>query len=313
MYKNILVSIDLGHAYTEKRTIATAVDYAGTFGSTLHVMTVVPDYGMSIVGGFFPQEHEKQALEHANVLLHKFTAAHVPSDIRHRHIVGHGSIYRQILHYAEVVGADLIVAERLSVLFDVFGHKNHHANELPAIKPTLPEMLSGPNNLTFRLRGYDPDFRVFSYDEILDCTKEVAELEALHRWAMVPTTSTRGTGPRPNSPRSANSARTTTSWSSTPAVPRCGASSSGCPPARGAHPPCRRANPPTGPAVPAGARTDALPGDAPHRGAGRGPRRPGLHQRGPDPQRGLQLVTDVGGRDPRKNGDRAAGLHVGEP
>lgn len=109
MYKDILVSIDLGDPEHELRAVETAVEYARAFGSRLHVMTVVPDYGMSIVGGFFPKEHEKQALDHANKALHAFTKAHVPSEVKHRHIVGHGSIYREILRYAGVVKADLIV------------------------------------------------------------------------------------------------------------------------------------------------------------------------------------------------------------
>lgn len=109
MYKDILVSVDLGDADAETSTIAAAVEYARAFGARLHVMTVVPDYGLSIVGGFFPKEHEQDALDHANKILHEFTHRHVPAELKHRHIIGHGSIYRQILHYAGVVGADLIV------------------------------------------------------------------------------------------------------------------------------------------------------------------------------------------------------------
>ncbi len=109
MYANILVSVDLGQSENETRAIETAVDYARLFGATLHVMTVVPDYGMSLVGGFFPKEHEQQAIDHANAALHEFTAQHVPKEIRHRHIVAHGSIYREILRYADEVKADLIV------------------------------------------------------------------------------------------------------------------------------------------------------------------------------------------------------------
>lgn len=109
MYKDILVSIDLGDPEHEERALQTAIDYARTFGSRLHIMTVVPDYGMSIVGGFFPKEHEHQALEHANEALHEFTKTRVPKEIAHRHIVGHGSIYREILRYADVTKADLIV------------------------------------------------------------------------------------------------------------------------------------------------------------------------------------------------------------
>jgi nucleotide-binding universal stress UspA family protein len=109
MYSNILVSVDLGQPEGEAKAIETAVDYAKLFGATLHVMTVVPDYGLSLVGGFFPKEHEKQAIDHANQALHEFTGKHVPKEIRHRHIVAHGSIYREILRYADEVKADLIV------------------------------------------------------------------------------------------------------------------------------------------------------------------------------------------------------------
>lgn len=71
------------------------------------------------------------------------------------------------------------------VLFDVFGHRRHHATTLPAIKPTVAQCLTEPTNLTFRLPSYDPDFPVYGVADIVDCDEEVPELEALHRWAMV--------------------------------------------------------------------------------------------------------------------------------
>lgn len=109
MYKNILVTIDLGEAEIEKKAIRTAVELARFYKANLHILTVVPDYGMSLVGGFFPKEHEKDAIDQANKALHEYTKENVPPDVKHRHIVGRGSIYRQILHYAEVSKADLIV------------------------------------------------------------------------------------------------------------------------------------------------------------------------------------------------------------
>jgi 3-oxoacyl-(acyl-carrier-protein) synthase III len=72
-----------------------------------------------------------------------------------------------------------------AILFDVFGHRKHHATELSAIKPTVADLLSDPGNLTFRLNGYDPDFPVFGLDDIMDCAQDAPELEALHRWSMV--------------------------------------------------------------------------------------------------------------------------------
>ena len=81
---------------------------------------------------------------------------------------------------------DAVVEDRLfAVLFDVFGHRKHHATTLPAVKPTVAQALADPAALTFRLRSYDPDFPVYDVNDIVDCREDVPELEALHRWAMV--------------------------------------------------------------------------------------------------------------------------------
>ncbi|MGE3287393.1 MAG: 3-oxoacyl-ACP synthase III family protein [Pseudonocardia sp.] len=71
------------------------------------------------------------------------------------------------------------------LLFDVFGHRRHHATELPAVKPTVAELLRQPGALTFVLPDHDPDFPVFGTAAVLDAHADVPELEALLRWAMV--------------------------------------------------------------------------------------------------------------------------------
>jgi len=71
------------------------------------------------------------------------------------------------------------------VLFDVFGHRKHHATTLPAVKATVAQCLAEPSGLTFRLPSYDPDYPVYDFNDIVDCSEDVPELEALHRWAMV--------------------------------------------------------------------------------------------------------------------------------
>jgi 3-oxoacyl-[acyl-carrier-protein] synthase III len=70
-------------------------------------------------------------------------------------------------------------------LFEIFRHKRHHATELPPVKPTVAEITSNPENLTFCFPTHDPDYPTRSYQEILDCTEPVPELEPLHRLAMV--------------------------------------------------------------------------------------------------------------------------------
>lgn len=83
-------------------------------------------------------------------------------------------------------GFDEAVEDRIfGLLFDVFGHRRHHATTLPAVKPTVAEALATPGALTHRLRDYDPDYPVYDERDVLDCAEDVPELESLHRWAMV--------------------------------------------------------------------------------------------------------------------------------
>jgi nucleotide-binding universal stress UspA family protein len=109
MYKDILLAVDLGHQDDEEDAVRTVVEYARAFKSRVHIITVVPDFGMSLVGSFFPEGFEKGALAEADKQLHAYAQAKFPDEITRRHIVGHGVIYKEILRYAGVVKADLIV------------------------------------------------------------------------------------------------------------------------------------------------------------------------------------------------------------
>jgi 3-oxoacyl-[acyl-carrier-protein] synthase III len=71
------------------------------------------------------------------------------------------------------------------LLFDLFRTKLYHATELPPIKPTVAEFLAQPDAMTFVMPSYDPDYPVFTTEQILDAHEDVPELEALMRWAMV--------------------------------------------------------------------------------------------------------------------------------
>ncbi|MEN8197936.1 MAG: universal stress protein, partial [Pseudomonadota bacterium] len=109
MYKTILIAIDMNESSSWEKALPVAVEQATAGGGKLHVMTVVPDFGMAIVGSFFPADYEKQAMAEAGKSLADFTGENVPGEIEVAHSVGHGTIYKEILATAERIGADLIV------------------------------------------------------------------------------------------------------------------------------------------------------------------------------------------------------------
>jgi 3-oxoacyl-[acyl-carrier-protein] synthase-3 len=88
-------------------------------------------------------------------------------------------------HGLPAAWSESVEDDLFSMLFDVFAHRRHTAAELPAIKPTVAQTLADPLNRTWRIADYDPDYPTFSFDDIVNCGEDVAELEALRRWAMV--------------------------------------------------------------------------------------------------------------------------------
>src|SRR5713101_7021246 len=71
------------------------------------------------------------------------------------------------------------------VLLDLFRHKKGAGAELPAIKPTVGELLARPKSLTYHLLAHDPDYPGYGHDDIIEFAHAVPELEALMRQAMV--------------------------------------------------------------------------------------------------------------------------------
>ncbi|MCK5623565.1 MAG: universal stress protein [Alphaproteobacteria bacterium] len=109
MYKTILLAIDMNEPSSWEKALPVALEQATSGGAKLNIMTVVPDFGMAIVGSFFPADYEKQALAGADKALGEFMKENVPAEIEVAHSVGHGTIYKEVLATAERIGADLIV------------------------------------------------------------------------------------------------------------------------------------------------------------------------------------------------------------
>jgi 3-oxoacyl-[acyl-carrier-protein] synthase III len=71
------------------------------------------------------------------------------------------------------------------MLLDVFRHKKGAGAEMEPMKPTVGEILAAPRTLTYQLLVHNPDFPGYGYDDIIEVSHRVPELEALTRQAMV--------------------------------------------------------------------------------------------------------------------------------
>lgn len=125
MFTSILLPIDLSDEATWAKALPAAVKMAQYEGAVLHIATVVPDFGMSVVGSYFPEGFEEKAMHEIGETLSAFVNDHVPDEIEvHPHVL-HGRVYDQIIEAANRVGADVIV--------------------MGSHRPELKDYLLGPN------------------------------------------------------------------------------------------------------------------------------------------------------------------------
>lgn len=108
IFKKVLATIDLGDLESSKAVNAAALELIEG-NDTLHVVCVVPSFGVGVVSSFFPEGHEEEALKKATEALHDFTAANIPENVRVQHIIAHGNVYEEIIDAADKVSADIIV------------------------------------------------------------------------------------------------------------------------------------------------------------------------------------------------------------
>lgn len=125
MTNNVLCAVDLGQSDKSQNVLHEADKLCQMNGSHLSVITVVPDYGMSIVGSYFDAGTLEKALQKANDDLHEFVRETLPEQSNVQHIVALGTVYEEVLKAADNIDANLVV--------------------IGASKPDLADKLLGPN------------------------------------------------------------------------------------------------------------------------------------------------------------------------
>lgn len=109
MFKTLLLTVDVNDLKGSERPAEVAKSMAAQNDAELHIMNVVPDYGMSIVGSFFSADHNKAILQEAKVALETWVAERFAELANVRLHVDQGTIYDLVLKEAEAVSADAII------------------------------------------------------------------------------------------------------------------------------------------------------------------------------------------------------------
>ena len=123
----VLCAVDISNKDRDVDVLKLAHRMATLDDAQLDVITVVPDFGMSVVGGFFDDGHHEKVLAEAQKLMNELVETTLSADAntKGRHIVATGNAYEEILKAAQLADTGLIV--------------------IGAQKPDFKDYLLGPN------------------------------------------------------------------------------------------------------------------------------------------------------------------------
>lgn len=127
MTNSVLCAVDISHPGEDAGVLKKAAQLAAMEEAQLDVITVVPDYGTSLVGGFFNEDHHEQMMKQATKQLNAQVASVLgeAENAKVRHIIAFGKTYEEVLNAAKKAGSTLIV--------------------VGAHKPDFADYLLGPN------------------------------------------------------------------------------------------------------------------------------------------------------------------------
>ena len=125
MFKSILLPVDLNAEASWTKAAPVAVKMATDDGIPLHILTVLPDIGTSMVGTYFDADFEHKMTHEVGERMNEWVSSQVPAGVDvHPHIL-HGRIYDEIITAADELGCDVIV--------------------MGSHRPELSDYLLGPN------------------------------------------------------------------------------------------------------------------------------------------------------------------------
>ncbi|MBP7190602.1 MAG: universal stress protein [Rickettsiaceae bacterium] len=125
MFSKIIIPIDLTDRFPWKMVVPVAMNFVNSFGSELHFVYVIPDYGVSMVQDYLPKNWFKDQVEKSTEVIQGKFKQYLPSDVTPTFYIGNGTVYDEVLKYVEATKGELII--------------------LPAVRPELGDYMLGPN------------------------------------------------------------------------------------------------------------------------------------------------------------------------
>jgi nucleotide-binding universal stress UspA family protein len=128
MIETVLCAVDIANANHDAYILEAADQQARLHNAQLDLVTIVPNSGGGMVGGYLTDHHVETALSRARKELNDFATGTLGDDrnAEIRHVVATGRVYTEVLRIADVDKADLIV--------------------IGAQHPDLADFLLGPNS-----------------------------------------------------------------------------------------------------------------------------------------------------------------------
>lgn len=109
MFGKVLLAIDLNETAGSARAAKAALALTAQGGGEMHVVNVLPDSGMAMVGAALGPAREMEILEEAKTALRAFAAEHLPGLPENAMHIVQGTIYDRIIATANDIDADTIV------------------------------------------------------------------------------------------------------------------------------------------------------------------------------------------------------------
>ncbi len=125
MFKNIVIPVDLSDKESTKVIFPPALNFANAFGAKIHLVYIIPDFGMRMIEDYLPRHWMNDQKEKYSKQFQKLISKYVPEDVKIDFHIGRGAIYDQVIDYSEKVNADLII--------------------IAAVRPQLKDYMLGPN------------------------------------------------------------------------------------------------------------------------------------------------------------------------